>query len=68
MCYILYRSGIDIKAIQELLGHTKVEITEIYTHLYDWETIIENTTAKFNIKDIQPVTLNLLNGQVDIIY
>ncbi len=34
---ILYRSGIDIKAIQELLGHTKVEITEIYTHLYDEE-------------------------------
>lgn len=36
---ILYRSGIDIKIIQELLGHTKVETTEIYTHLYDEEVM-----------------------------
>ena len=28
---------------------------------------MENTDAKFDTKDIQSVTLNLLNGQVDII-
>ncbi len=28
---------------------------------------MENTDAKFDTKDIQSVSLNLLNGQVDII-
>lgn len=51
---ILYRSGIDIKAIQEILGHTKVEITEIYTHLYDEEVfdVTQNhLLSKFKMKN-----------------
>ena len=51
---ILYRSGIDIKSIQELLGHTKVKITEIYTHLYDEEVfdVTQNhLLSKFKMKN-----------------
>ena len=32
---ILYKSGYDIKLIQEILGHSSVNTTKIYTHLYD---------------------------------
>ena len=32
---LLYRNGIDIKIIKELLGHVQIDTTEIYTHLYD---------------------------------
>ena len=32
---LLYRNGIDIRTIQELLGHVQIDTTEIYTHLYD---------------------------------
>lgn len=51
---ILYRSGIDIKAIQELLGHTKVEITKIYTHLYDekvFDVTQNHLLSKFKVKN-----------------
>lgn len=34
---ILYKSGYDIKLIQEILGHSSVNTTKIYTHLYDKE-------------------------------
>lgn len=51
---ILYRSGIDIKVIQELLGHTKVETTEIYTHLYDeevFDAMQKHPLSKFKMKN-----------------
>ena len=48
------RSGINIKVIQELLGHTKVETTEIYTHLYDEEVfkaMQKHPLSKFKMKN-----------------
>ena len=51
---VLYRSGIDIKVIQELLGHTKVETTEIYTHLYDeevFDAMQKHPLSKFKMKN-----------------
>ena len=36
---ILYKSGIDIKVIQELLGHVQIDTTEIYTHIHDQEVM-----------------------------
>lgn len=32
---LLYRAGIHIKTIQSLLGHVRIDTTEIYTHLYN---------------------------------
>lgn len=51
---LLYKSGQDIKLIQELLGHTSVNTTKIYTHLYDKEvekTMQEHPLAQFKIKN-----------------
>ena len=36
---LLYRSGIDIRTIQEILGHVQIDTTEIYTHLHDQEVM-----------------------------
>lgn len=38
---ILYRIGVDIKIIQEILGHVQVGTTEIYTHLFDKDVMAE---------------------------
>ena len=34
---LLFKAGTDIKTIQEILGHSTVDVTKIYTHLYDKE-------------------------------
>ena len=36
---LLYRKGINIRTIQELLGHVQIDTTEIYTHLHDQEVM-----------------------------
>ena len=38
---ILYRIGVDIKIIQEILGHVQVDTTEIYTHLFDKDVMAD---------------------------
>ena len=51
---ILYKSGYDIKLIQEILGHSSVNTTKIYTHLYDKEvekTMQEHPLAHFKMKN-----------------
>ena len=51
---ILYRNGTDIKIIKELLGHIRIDTTEIYTHLYDKEvkeTMLAHPLAKFKMAD-----------------
>ena len=44
---ILYKSGIDIKVIQELLGHSDISTTQIYTH-------ISNNILKENYDNYHP--------------
>lgn len=51
---ILYRAGIDIRTIQEILGHVQVDTTEIYTHIFDKEVLNAiggHPLAKFLMKN-----------------
>ena len=51
---ILYRSGIDIRTIQEILGHVRIETTEIYTHTSDKELekeMLNHPMGKFKMKN-----------------
>lgn len=51
---ILYKSGVDIRLIQILLGHVNLDTTEIYTHLYNEEImkVMQNhPLAKFEMND-----------------
>lgn len=51
---LLYRNGIDVKIIKELLGHVRIDTTEIYTHLYDKDVereMLNHPLAKFKIRD-----------------
>ena len=51
---LLYRNGIDIKTIQELLGHVQVDTTQIYTHLHNekvQQAMLEHPLSKFKIAD-----------------
>ena len=50
----LYKSGYYIKLIQEILGHSSVNTTKTYTHLYDKEvekTMQEHPLAHFKMKN-----------------
>lgn len=51
---LMYKSGTDIKTIQELLGHSQINTTKIYTHLHDEEvmnSMLEHPLAKFKMAD-----------------
>ena len=51
---ILYRAGVNIKTIQELLEHVQIDTTEIYTHLNDQEVkevMLNHPLAQFKIAD-----------------
>lgn len=51
---LLYRSGIDIKIIKELLGHVRIDTTEIYTHLHDEDVmnaLQTHSLSSFMMKD-----------------
>ena len=51
---LMYRSGINIRTIQEMLGHAFIDTTEIYTHLHNQEvktTMLEFPLAEFKMAD-----------------
>lgn len=51
---LLYKTGADIKLIQELLGHSQVQTTDIYTHLYNEKIkriMLNNPLAEFKMQD-----------------
>jgi site-specific recombinase XerD len=51
---VLYKSGIDIRTIQKLLGHVQIDTTEIYTHLHDqkvMDVMLNHPLAKFKMAD-----------------
>ena len=51
---ILYKAGVNIKTIQEILGHVQIDTTEIYTHLHDqevMEVMLNHPLAQFKIEN-----------------
>ena len=51
---LLYQSGIDIRTIQEILGHVQIDTTEIYTHLHDEEimkAMFNHPLAKYKMNN-----------------
>ena len=51
---LMFKNGTDIKTIQEILGHSTVDVTKIYTHLYDKEVeqaMQGHPLSKFKYKD-----------------
>ena len=51
---ILYKSGVDIRLLQVLLGHSRIETTQIYTNLHN-ESLMNamqgHPMSKFKIND-----------------
>lgn len=51
---LLYRAGVNLKTIQELLGHVKIDTTEVYTHLTNQEVkvvMLNHPLAQFKMAD-----------------
>lgn len=51
---LLLKSGTDIKLIQEVLGHSRIETTQIYTHIYNKnvkKAMLEHPLSKFKMQD-----------------
>ena len=51
---LLYRAGVNIKTIQELLGHVKIDTTEIYTHFDNKEVkevMLNHPLSQFKMED-----------------
>jgi integrase/recombinase XerD len=48
---LMYQNGVDIKVLQEILGHSKISTTEIYTHT--------NKDQIIKAMDLNPINLKL---------
>lgn len=51
---LLYKNGTNVRTIQELLGHSTINVTQIYTHTYNAEvekTMHEHPLSKYKMKN-----------------
>lgn len=51
---LLYRAGVNLKTIQELLGYVQIDTTEIYTHLHNQEVLevmMNHPLAQFKMEN-----------------
>ena len=51
---LMYKNGIDIKIIKEVLGHVRIDTTEIYTHLHNedvMKAMFEHPLSQFKMAD-----------------
>nr|WP_297174226.1 tyrosine recombinase XerC [uncultured Agathobaculum sp.] len=51
---LMYQSGVDIRTLQNLLGHTSVSTTMIYTHIED--SSLREAAAKNPLASVRPRT------------
>ena len=59
---LLYRNGVDIRTIQEILGYVQIDTTEIYTHLHDQEimdAMLDHPLLQFKMANAEAFWLNL---------
>ena len=51
---LMIKSGVDVKTIQEILGHSQINTTKIYTHLHDKEvmnSMLNHPLSQFKMKE-----------------
>lgn len=53
---MLLRHGVDIRAVEEVLGHASIAMTDRYTH------VSRSTFAPPSMRSIRTITLVLLNS------
>jgi site-specific recombinase XerD len=51
---LLLKNGTDIKIIKEILGHARIETTQLYTHIYNKnveKAMFEHPLSKFKMQN-----------------
>ena len=51
---LMYQNGVDIRTLQNVLGHTSVNTTMIYTHIED--SSLREAAAKNPLASVRPHT------------
>lgn len=52
----LLENGVNIRVVQELMGHANVKTTEIYTHVMEKD--LEDTRSPLDVIDAQKTMIN----------
>ena len=58
----MHRGGADIRYVQEMLGHERIETTQIYTHVHI-DALRESTPAAIRTASSVPTTTCTANSR-----